>query len=128
MQISSVIELAQRNELPRLQKSVLEYLEARDDEVFAYRDEALARGVKAKASAVGFTLWALHKKGLIEKEKVGRRIFFGSHSAIAQLRLRTAAPVEGDWFERASRNREAILRKHGYINVLELLDEVREGR
>jgi hypothetical protein len=128
MKIGEVIGLAQRKSLSPLQKAVLEYMEAHNDEVFGYRDEKLVRDVKSKASAIGFTLWALQKKGLIEKEKVGRKVFFGSHHAIAELRRRAGATAEGDWFESARRNREAILRKHGYIDVLVLLDEVREGR
>ncbi|HEU0073029.1 MAG TPA: hypothetical protein VFS30_03390 [Dehalococcoidia bacterium] len=128
MKIGEVIELAQRDSLTPLQKAVLEYMEAHDDEVFSYRDEKLIRDVKSKPSAVGFTLWALHKKGLIEKEKVGRKVYFGSNDAIAELRKRTAAPAEDDWFEKAGSNREAIFRKHGYVDVLALLDEVREGR
>ena len=128
MKIGVVLELAQREELPPLQRAVLDYLEAHGDEVFSYRDEKLIREVKSKASAIGFTLWTLHKKGLIEKEKVGRKVFFGSHDAIAELRRRAGATAEGDWFETARRNRERILRTHGYIDVLSLLDEVREGR
>lgn len=128
MKIGAVLDHALGKGLTPLQKAVLEYMEAHSDEVFSYRDEKLVRGVKSKASAVGFTLWALHKKGLIEKEKVGRKVYFGSHDAIAELRQLTGAPEDDDWFERARSNREAILQKHGYIDVLALLDEVREGR
>lgn len=128
MKIGAVLELAQREELTPLQRAVLDYLETHGDEVFSYRDKKLIREVKSKASAIGFTLWALHKKGLIEKEKIGRKVFFGSRDAIAELRHRAGATAKGDWFETARRNREMILRKHGYIDVLALLDEVREGR
>jgi hypothetical protein len=128
MRISEVLESAEAGRLSPLQRRVLDHLESHDDEVFSYRDELLARAIKSKVSAVGFTLWALHQKGLIGSTKVGRKVYFGSHHAIGELNKQMRAPAEDDWLERARLNREAILRRYGYIDVLALLDEVREGR
>jgi DNA-binding transcriptional ArsR family regulator len=126
MRIAAVLE--RRDRLSPLQRKVLDYLESHGDEVFTYRDVALARATKAKLSAVGFTLWGLEKKGLIEKEKVGRKVYFGSHDAIAELKRRASATPDEDWFEMVNRIREEVFKKHGYIDVLQLLDDVREGR
>jgi len=127
MQISAVLELAQRKELPPLQRKLLDYLESHSDEVFTYRDEKLARDTKAKASAVGFTLWALHKKGLIEKQEAAGKVYFGSKKAIGELR-RQLEVASDDLIESVRRNREEIREYSGRIDTLELLDEVREGR
>jgi hypothetical protein len=127
MQIAAVLELAERKELPPLQRKVLDYLETHNDEVFSYRDEKLARGVKAKASAVGFTLWALQKKNLIDRQKAAGKVYFGSKEAVRELRRKLGIADE-DPFERVDRIREQIRQRHGNIDVLGLLDDVREGR
>jgi hypothetical protein len=127
MQIAAVLELAERKELPPLQRKVLDYLETHKNEVFSYRDEKLARGVKAKASAVGFTLWALQKKNLIDRQKAAGKVYFGSKEAVHQLRRKLGIADE-DPFERVDRIREQIRQRHGNIDVLGLLDDVREGR
>jgi hypothetical protein len=107
-----------------LRERVLQHLEARSDEVFSYRDDALAKAVGAKVSAVSFTLWALHRDGLIAKEEANGKVFFGSRRAIDQLREQLGLqPV--DPFERARANRARISRRVGSIDVIELLDAVR---
>ena len=64
-----VAELAKRQskELSPLKARVLQYLEDHDDEVFRYRDGQLARALNVKLSALNFTLWGLHRDGLIDK-------------------------------------------------------------
>ena len=109
-----------------LKTDVLEYLEEHPDEVFRYRDEDLARELNAKPSALGFTLWWLEDKGLIEKETVGGRVYFGSHTAIQKLRASLGQQL--DWLERARINRDRIFRRVGNIDTAQLLDDVREGR
>jgi len=128
MKVNAVVEISARKKLSPLQKKVLEHLEAHADEVFTYRDEELANKLSMKPAALGFTLWTLHKRDLIAKTKVGGKVYFGSHGAIAELHRQAEVTPDEDWFERANRIREEIFSKHGYINVLELLDEVREGR
>jgi hypothetical protein len=126
MRIGALIESAQRKELAPLQRKVLDYLEARGDEVFSYRDETLARNVNAKASAIGFTLWALHRKSLIGKQEVAGKVYFGSKQAIEELRASLGIRAE-DVFERARLNLERIRERVGNIDVQGLLDEVREN-
>ena len=128
MKVEAIVDFSRRKKLSPLQRKVLEYLEEREDEVFRYRDGELAEKLSVKASALGFTLWTLHQRDLIAKAKVGGKVYFGSHAAIAQLKRSASATPDEDWFERGNRVREEIFKKHGYIDVLELLDEVREGR
>jgi hypothetical protein len=109
-----------------LKARVVEYLDNHPDEVFRYRDEELASEVGAKQSALGFTLWYLHDKGLIEKESVGGKVYFGSREAIGNLRRKLKGEI--DPFERARRNREKIYARVGYVDNAALLEEVREGR
>jgi hypothetical protein len=127
MKVDAVLERSGGRKLSPLQKKVLDYIEKHADEVFSYRDADLARDLSLKASAVGFTLWTLHDRDLIAKAKVGGKVYFGTKGAIGKLR-RATEPQEEDWYERGNRIREEIFKKRGYINVLELLDEVREGR
>ena len=121
-----VAEVARRRRsgLSPLKARVLEQLEAHADEVYGYRDEQLARGLGVKVSALSFTLWALHHDGLIDKEEVGGKVYFGSRAAIAELRKRLGQK-EDDPFRRARLLREQIFRRTGNIDVIELLDAVR---
>jgi len=84
--ISDVINQSQ---LSPLQQKVLDYLQEHDDEVFSYADaKELSEKInhKGSKSGVSFCLWALLKKKLIDKERVGKRVYFGSKSAISSLR------------------------------------------
>jgi len=127
MQVAALVERVQRGKLSPLQRKVLDYLEEHSHEVFEYRDAVVTKAVGGKPSSVGFSLWALHKKGLIDKENAGGKVYFGSKDAIGQLR-RQLGIAAVDPFERADRNRERIRQSHGNIDVLALLDEVRDGR
>jgi hypothetical protein len=125
--VKSLVEELRRRRLPPLQRKVLDYLEAHDDEVFSYRDEQLVRGTKAKASAIGFTLWALHKQDLIGKQEAGGKVYFGDKRAIGRLREEIGVADE-DPFVRADRNRQRARERHGDMDLTALLDEVRSGR
>jgi hypothetical protein len=127
VKVSALVELAQRERLPPLQRKVLSVLEQRENEVFEYRDEQLAEKTGGKASSIGYSLWALHKKRLIDKQVVAGKVYFGSKKAIGDLRARLGLQGE-DPFERATRNLERIRERVGNIDTLALLDEVREGR
>jgi len=84
-----ISEVINKFQLAPLQQRVLSYLQKHNDEVFSYVDSAeLAKLIEHKGSARGiaFSLWALNTKGLIEKERIGRRVYFGSKSAITYLR------------------------------------------
>lgn len=127
MKVSSIVELARNQDLPPLQRNVLNYLDAHSDEVFRYRDAKLAKDLDAKWSALGFTLWALSKKGLIGRERVASKVYFGSKAAIEELREKLGIQAD-DPLERARRNRERIFARVGNIDTRRLLDDVREGR
>lgn len=121
-------ELAKRrgeNRLSPLKRRVLEYLESRSGEVFSYRDEELTRALGVKRSALDFTLWALHRDGLIDKQEVDGKVYFGSHGAIGDLRSRLGIAQPQDPFARARAVRDRIAARTGAIDVIELLDAVR---
>ena len=109
-----VSELAERqgNELSPLKTMVLQYLEDHGDEVFRYRDGQLARALDVKLSALNFTLWSLHRDGLIDKERANGKIHFGSHRAVADLRRRLGL-TKRDPFERARSVRDRIWARTG---------------
>lgn len=127
MKVDALVRLAQRERLPPLQRRVLAILEQREAEVFQYRDQDLSREVGGKPSSVGFSLWALHKRHLVDKQEVAGKVYFGSNKAIANLRSQLGIQTE-DAFERATRNLERIRAKVGNIDAQALLDEVRDGR
>ena len=126
MKVRAVVEQAQRRRLPPLQRKVLGYIESHGEEVFTYRDTDLVRESNAKASAIGFTLWALHKQDLIGKQEVAGKMYFGSKGAISRLREQLGVGEE-EAFVRADRNREHARQRHGQIDVGQLLDDVRAG-
>ena len=96
------------------------------DSGFSYRDEELAKALNVKQSALGFILWSLHEKHLIEKAFIEGKVYFGSQAAIR--RLREKLRDESDPLERARLNRQRIFERVGYIDNAQLLEDVREGR
>lgn len=82
-------DVINQSQLSPLQQKVLDYLQEHDDEVFGYGDvKELCEKINHKGSqrGVSFTFWALLKKKLIDKERVGKYIYFGSKTAIKSLR------------------------------------------
>ena len=127
MRIVALIENAQRERLPPLQQKVLKYLDEHVDDVFEYRDGQLTREVGGKPSSVGFSLWALHKRGLIDKETVSGKVYFGSREAIGKLRSGLGM-TQREAFEDAVSNAEKIRERIGNVGSLEILDELRSAR
>ncbi len=119
-----IAQLTRRARLSPLKEQVLRYLEAHPREVFGYRDESLARALRRKQSAVNFTLWVLHRDGLVDKEEVDGKVYFGSRRAVAHLRARLGL-ADADPFQRARALRDQVWRRTGEIDVVELLDGVR---
>ncbi|MDA0988107.1 MAG: hypothetical protein O2783_03015 [Chloroflexi bacterium] len=77
--------------LPPLQGMLLAELNRRPDEVFDNSDEGLLQIFpRLKRSSLSWSLYLLHKKGLISKRKVrvnGRlTTVFGSHEAVEALK------------------------------------------
>ncbi len=78
-------------DLPPLQAMLLEELIRRPDEVFEYNDNGLLRIFpRMKPSALSWSFWTLHKKGLISKQRVRLNgklaTVFGCHEAIKALK------------------------------------------
>ncbi len=124
MRVADVSTRGSSRRLSPLKRRMLDYLDAHPDEVFPYRDDELARQLKGKVSAISFTLWALHRDGLIDREQVDGKVYFGSRPAIEALR-RKLGTARVDPFERARELRERIWQRTGNIDVIELLDAVR---
>jgi hypothetical protein len=127
MKVDLLIENAQKERLPPLQQKVLKYLEEHADEVFEYRDHELTREVGGKPSSVGFSLWALHKRGLIDKDTVNGKVYFGSHKALGKLRGGLDM-TQREAFEEAVRNAGRIRERVGNVGSLEILEELRSSR
>ena len=126
MRIDDLTRLKSGSSPASLKEVVLEYLENHSEEVFSYRDEELAKALKVNQSALGFTLWSLHEKHLIDKAFIEGKVYFGSQAAIR--RLREKLRDESDPLERARLNRQRIFERVGYIDNAQLLEDVREGR
>jgi hypothetical protein len=124
--ITTVLADAKKKRLAPLQRRVLNYIEAHDGEVFAYRDNDLASALGIKPAALGFSLWALEKAGLISKESASGKVYFGSQISIRRLRegLGLRQP---DAFERALANAEKIRARVGNLDNRAALDEIRGG-
>lgn len=121
-----ISEFSKDAKTPRLtiKEKILRYLQEREDEVFSYRDEKLTRDLGIKPSAQSFPLWSLANEGLIDKEEVGGRVYFGSHRAVAALRRRLGIEAL-DPFALVLANAERIRSRLGVLSAAELLDEVR---
>ena len=92
-------DVLKKSHLSPLQQKVLDYLQEHDDEVFGYGDvKELCEKInhKGRQRGVSFTFWALLKKKLIDKERVGKYIYFGSKSAIESLREQKKAQVQDE--------------------------------
>lgn len=111
-------------ELSPLKTRVLHFLEAHQEEVFRYRDEHLASSLGEKVSSVNFALGLLERDGIIDKQAVNGRVYFGSRRAIAALRGRLGMS-SGDPFEDARFIRDRAWARTGDVDVVALLDEVR---
>jgi DNA-binding IclR family transcriptional regulator len=122
-----VVELARSrrgSHLSPLKLKVVQYLEEHEDEVFPNYDRDLARSLGVKVSALNWTLWWLHRNGLIDREEADGKLYFGSRRAVGELRHRLGLTKQ-DPFQRARANAERIRARTGNVSVLELLDAVR---
>ncbi len=121
MKISEAVARHKRS-TPTVKERVLAYITGHADEIFTYRDEELLRAVGSSRAGLGFALWSLDKDGAIERYEHDGRAFFGTHGAVSQMRERLD---QDDPWERARLLAKRIFERHGPINTLELLDEVR---
>ena len=87
--MAKIKDVLTKQSVPPLQMKVLTYLNGNLDEVYSLQDrEDLAKKVRHQGSpaGIGFSLWALYKKGYIDKERLGKRVYFGSKSAVSEFR------------------------------------------
>jgi len=87
--MTKIKDLVATDQLSPLQQKLLEYLNENDDDVFSARESTYLVqkiGHGGTPSGLDFSLWTLHKKGLIDKERYGRKVYFGSKAAIRKLR------------------------------------------
>jgi hypothetical protein len=74
------------NYLPPLQKKVLDFFKRRRGEVFTYDDTEMLRELSdEKSTAIVWSIWALEKKNVLAKKKVGRKTYFGLPDDIQKL-------------------------------------------
>jgi hypothetical protein len=125
MKIAKLTSQQRRGGLSPLKARIFQYLKEHSDEVFSYRDERVVEQLSIKISAFSFTLWALHRDGLIGKEEVDGKVYFGSLKAIADLRAKLGIAEPQEPFGRARANLERIRTRVGNINTMDLLDAVR---
>ncbi|GEM_PF-1424125 len=132
MKVDELLKPRSGDRLPPQKAKLLQYLQEHPDEVFPYRDETLGRALGMKQAALSFGLWQLCQQGLIGREAVGRRLYFGSHEAIERLRHdpKGRAARRAHYDEVMARVRllgERIHRRIGDVDVLKWLDESRES-
>ncbi len=125
MKITKLTSQRRRGGLSPLKARIFQYLKEHSDEVFSYRDERVVEQLSIKISAFSFTLWALHRDGLIGKEEVDGKVYFGSLKAIADLGAKLGITEPQEPFGRARANLERIRTRVGNINTMDLLDAVR---
>ena len=78
--------IGEANLLSPSQQKVLEFLRLHPYEVFAIKEEEkIAQILGMNRNNVGWCLWALEKKHLIAKRRVGRKVYYGSLEAISHL-------------------------------------------
>jgi hypothetical protein len=84
--MTKIFALAKEGNLSPSQDKLLEFLKRHPFEVFAIKEqEKIAEALEMNRNNVGWCLWALEKKDLIRKRRIGRKVYYGSHEAIANL-------------------------------------------
>jgi len=84
--VTRIIALASETDLPSSQQSMLGFLKSHPYEVFAVTEiRELGPSLGLSKSNASWCCWALEKKGLIAKKRLGRRVYYGSLEAIGLL-------------------------------------------
>ena len=84
--MTKVIALAGEANLSPSQDKILEFLKLHPYEVFSIKEEEkIAQELGMNRNNVGWCLWALEKKRLIGKRRMGRKVYYGSLEAIGNL-------------------------------------------
>jgi len=84
--MTKIFALANEGNLSPSQDKLLEFLKLHPYEVFAIKEQArIAESLGMNKNNVGWCLWALEKKHLIGKRRIGRKVYYGSLEAISHL-------------------------------------------
>jgi len=84
--MTKVIALAGEANLSPSQDKILEFLKLHPYEVFSIKEEEkIAQELGMNRNNVGWCLWALEKKRLIGKRRMGRKVYYGSLEAMSNL-------------------------------------------
>lgn len=84
--MTKVLSLAAESTLSPSQDKILGFLKLHPYEVFAVKeDQNIAQTLGMNKNNVGWCLWALEKKHLIGKRRIGRKVYYGSLEAINHL-------------------------------------------
>ena len=84
--MTKIFALAKEGSLSPSQDKLLEFLKLHPYEVFSIREQGkIAEILEMNKNNVAWCLWALEKKHLIGKRRVGRKVFYGSQEAITNL-------------------------------------------
>ena len=85
--MTKVIALVEEPKLSYSQDKILEFLRLHPYEVFSIKEEdKIAQDLGMNSNNVGWCLWALEKKRLIGKRRIGRKVYYGSFEAIKHLK------------------------------------------
>ena len=84
--MTKVLSLAAESTLSPSQEKVLGFLKLHPYEVFAVKeDEKIAQALGMNKNNVGWCLWALEKRHLVAKRRIGKKVYYGSYEAISLL-------------------------------------------
>jgi len=84
--MTKIFAIAKEGSLSPSQDKLLEFLKLHPYEVFAIREQGkIAEALGMNKNNVGWCLWALEKKHLIGKRRIGRKVYYGSLEAISNL-------------------------------------------
>lgn len=85
-EVTKIFTLVGETNLPPSQEKVLEFLKLHPYEVFAVTEvEEIAQTLEMNKNNASWCFWALEKKHLIGKRRLGRKVYYGSLEAINQL-------------------------------------------
>lgn len=85
-EVTKIFTLVGETNLPPSQEKVLEFLKLHPYEVFAVTEvEEIAQTLGMNKNNASWCFWALEKKHLIGKRRLGRKVYYGSLEAINQL-------------------------------------------
>ena len=96
-EVTRIIALATEPDLPPAQERILEFLKHHPYEVFAIKEvkEEVAPSLGLAAGNASWCFWALEKKRLVRKKRLGRRVYYGSPEAIEHLNRELSRKGQG---------------------------------